>query len=171
MKRIRLLIQSFIFAGAGIHYALRTQRNIRMHLGFAIVAMICCLVFAVTKTETLFIFFSIIGVIAAELFNTAIEAVVDLITAEYHPLAKVAKDVAAGAVMWTALGAFFTGVYVFSDKLFPLKLRHLSDLEHSRDLMSLVGFISFLLLFFAAQVWLYYLNRRKQHAADRHSHF
>ena len=121
------LYQSISVAVEGIMHTLNTQRNMRVHFAVAFLAMILTLVFDLSKLEIVLVFFSIVAVVAAELFNTAIEAVVDLVTDDYHPLAKTAKDVAAAAVLITAVHAVIVGFFVFFDKLFPPKLRSLQD--------------------------------------------
>lgn len=111
-KRIRLW-QSFAFAITGIKTALRTERNMRIHFFVSVLVILCAVFFSISKTEWLFILIAIGGIFSLELINTAIERVVDLITAEYHPLAKQAKDVAAGAVFIYAIMAVIIGIIIF----------------------------------------------------------
>jgi diacylglycerol kinase (ATP) len=121
------LMKSVSHAFEGMMFTLTTQRNMRFHFVVAFVAMVLSLVIDLSKLEIVLVFFSIVMVVAAELFNTAVEAVVDMYTSDYHPLAKTAKDVAAAAVLLTAVHAVIVGFFVFFDKLFPLKLRNLRD--------------------------------------------
>lgn len=100
-------------AGKGILYSIQNERHLRFHL-FAAFAVICCSFFLhVAKIEWLFIIYAIGSVLVAELFNTSVERVVDLAKPEYHPIAGIAKDVAAGAVMVTAIQAIVIGMIVF----------------------------------------------------------
>lgn len=87
-------------------YCIRTQRNFRIELGMAVVALSLSLWL---KTGIAAIVACIVSVLVLEMLNTAIEAVVDLVTEEYHPLARIAKDVAAGAVLVASLGAALIG--------------------------------------------------------------
>src|SRR5687767_12511922 len=95
----RPLVQSFNFAFEGVIHTLATQRNMRIHFAAAAVAMFACVFFGVTRGEFALILFAASFVIAAEMLNTAIEAAIDVATTSFNPLAKVAKDVAAGAVL------------------------------------------------------------------------
>jgi len=111
-KRIHLW-KSFAFAITGIKMALRTERNMRIHLSVSVLVIFCAAFFSISKIEWLFILIAIGGIFSLELINTAIERVVDLITAEYHPLAKQAKDVAAGAVFIYSIMAVIIGIIIF----------------------------------------------------------
>lgn len=97
----------------GIIYAATTQRNIRIQLVLAVIVMILCLFYGLNTTEFLCLLFAVFMVIFAELINTAIETVVDLFVDVYHPNAKIAKDVAAGAVVLAACNALVVGYFIF----------------------------------------------------------
>lgn len=107
------VIKSFIYALEGLKYTIVTQRNMRIHYLVALGVLLVSLYLPMSKLEVLILFVTIILVLFAELINTAVEAVVDLITEDYHPLAKIAKDVAAGAVLLTAGLAVIVGISVF----------------------------------------------------------
>jgi undecaprenol kinase len=111
-KRIRLW-KSFYFAITGIKTAIWTERNMRIHLFASVLVIVCSVFFSINKLEWLFILVAIGGIFSLELMNTAIERVVDLITEEYHPLAKQAKDVAAGAVFIYAITVLIIGIVIF----------------------------------------------------------
>ncbi|TCP53324.1 diacylglycerol kinase [Tumebacillus sp. BK434] len=153
------LLKSFAYAIEGMTLALTTQRNMRIHFVVALGAMILSLVLDLSKLEIVLVFFSIIAVVAAELFNTAIEAVVDLATSDYHPLAKIAKDVAAAAVLLTAVHAVIVGFFVFFDKLFPLRLR---DLDDTGEMAVYVAFIPLGMLVLLLISWRAYSRSKKQ---------
>ncbi|CAH2715437.1 Undecaprenol kinase [Neobacillus rhizosphaerae] len=106
-------ISSFSFAVSGIMTALKTERNMRIHFISSVIVLVLSFYFSITKMEWLFILFVIGGMFALELINTAIERVVDLVTVEYHPLAKQAKDLAAGAVLVYAALAVAIGIVIF----------------------------------------------------------
>ncbi|CEG27903.1 diacylglycerol kinase family protein [Bacillus sp. B-jedd] len=111
------LIKSFGYAIAGIAEAARKERNLRIHLiiGTAVIAL--AFFFSITATEWLFILFAIGGMISLELMNSAIERAVDLSTEEFHPLAKQAKDMAAGAVLVFACLSVIIGLIIFWPRL------------------------------------------------------
>ena len=97
----------------GIIYATTTQSNIKKQLIIAVVVMILSLFYSFTTAEFLCLTFAVFLVIFAEMINTAIETVVDLYTDKYHPKAKIAKDVAAGAVVLMALNAVIVAYFLF----------------------------------------------------------
>lgn len=110
-------MDSFNDAIEGIIYALKTQRNMRIHFLLAITILFFSLFFNLSRFEILILFFTIALVIVAEMINTSIEATIDLITDRYHELAKIAKNVAAGAVLIAAVNAIIVGYIIFFDKL------------------------------------------------------
>lgn len=107
------LPRSFANALAGIAQGVATQRNMRIHVVVAVLAIIACAVLRCTSVEWAIVLVLIGAVIAAELFNTAIEALVDLASPDIHPLAKRAKDVAAGAVLVLAITAVVVGLIIY----------------------------------------------------------
>ncbi len=114
--RSRSLLWSFNYAIAGIVYALRTQRNMRVHFIAAAAVLVGAVLLDVSRLEMVALLFAIGLVLTAELVNTAVEAVVDLVVDRPDPLAKVAKDVAAGGVLISALIAVAVGYVVFFDR-------------------------------------------------------
>ena len=97
----------------GIIYAATTQRNIKIQLVLAVIVMVLCLFYGLNTTEFLCLVFAVFMVIFAEMINTAIETVVDLFVDVYHPKAKIAKDVAAGAVVLATCNALIVGYFIF----------------------------------------------------------
>lgn len=118
--KIKKFTESFNHAIEGIIYTIRTQRNMKIHMVIAILVLFFSLFFDLTKTEMLILFFTITLVIVLEMVNTAIEATIDVLANYYHPLAKIAKNVAAGAVLIAALNAMVVGYLIFLDKLRPI---------------------------------------------------
>lgn len=110
-------VRAFRFALAGVSYLFRTQRNARIHvvIGSAAVAMAAWL--GVSRTEWAVLVLTIAAVLILEGLNTAIEAAVDLASPRYHPLAKVAKDVAAGMVLVAAVAAVAVGLLILGPPL------------------------------------------------------
>jgi diacylglycerol kinase (ATP) len=115
--RSRSLLWSFNYAIEGIVYALRTQRNMRIHVAAAIVVLVASLFFEIGRLEFVAVCFAIAFVLVTELANTALEATVDVATEGFDPIAKIAKDVAAGAVLIAALNALIVGYVVFFARL------------------------------------------------------
>lgn len=113
-------IAGFGYAFSGVWHALRTQRNMRVHLALGCLVIIAGLLFHISTVEFALLFIAIMLVFMAEMFNTVSEICIDLSTPEYHPQAKIAKDVAAGAVLLNAILAIFIGLCVFVPHLWPL---------------------------------------------------
>ena len=121
-KGLKRFVKSFSFALEGLKYAFKYEQNILAHTLATILVISLGFVFHISYTEWLIIFLIIGLVIATELINTSIEAVVDLITKEKNPLAKVAKDTAAAAVMVFALIAVVLGLMIFVPKIIEIFL-------------------------------------------------
>ena len=119
-KGIKRFVKSFGYAVEGLKYAFKYEQNILAHTLATILVIIMGFVFNISFTEWLILLLIIGLVIATELINTSIEAVVDLITLEKHPVAKVAKDTAAAAVMVFAFIAVLIGVIIFVPKILAL---------------------------------------------------
>lgn len=113
-------VASFGYAFQGLWYALRTQRNMRVHLVVALIVVIAGLLLRLSTLEFALLAIVIAGVMVAEMFNTVCEACVDLAQPEYHPLARIAKDVAAGAVLLSAILAVVVGILVLGPHLLML---------------------------------------------------
>ncbi len=111
------LLHSFRYAFAGLWYTLRSQRNARIHLLVVIAVTATGLWLRLDTTHWAVLILTIALVFFAEMVNTVAEAVVDLITTEYRPLARIAKDVAAGAVLVTAIAAVFVGLLILGPPL------------------------------------------------------
>lgn len=116
MKR-RSIIDSFNYAVSGIIIALKTEKNMRIHYIIALLVILLSLFFDFSRGEFLLLLFAISLVVVSEMFNTALERVVDLITEEYHPLGRLVKDVAAGAVLIAAINSLVVGYLLFFDRL------------------------------------------------------
>lgn len=110
------LLKSFSFACQGILEAVRTERNIKIHFALTAIVVFFGWYFSLNGMEWLFILAAIAGTITLELVNSAIERVVDLITDQIHPLAKQAKDIAAGAVFIYAIFSIIVGLIIFLPK-------------------------------------------------------
>lgn len=117
----RHFFQSLCYALVGLKTAYKEERNLRFHVSAITLVVIMGLVFQVAVSEWLWLCLSIFLVIASEIWNSAIENVVDLATNyKRHPLAKKAKDMAAGAVLVAAIFSVVTGLLIFGPKIWQL---------------------------------------------------
>ena len=121
MKNKKLL-QSFGNVFWGIIAAFRSERNLYLHLAGTVAVLLASFYFKLEKLEFLFVILAIFLMFITEMFNTAVEAVVDLKTKEFHPLARFAKNIAAGAVLFAALFALVVAYVVFAEKISMLCL-------------------------------------------------
>ena len=106
----------------GIIYTIKTQRNIKIQSSIAIIAILCGFLFNLTNTEWVILTITIFLVLITELFNTAIETVVDMYTEEYNEKAKIAKDVSSGAVLMMSICSVCIGLILFVPKIIKLFL-------------------------------------------------
>jgi len=111
------ILRSFNYAFEGVIHVLRTQRNMRIHFAIAASVLMLAFIYDVTRLELIALMISIAFVLIAEMVNTAVEATIDLSTPSFDPLAKIAKDIAAGAVLIAAANAVAVGYLVLADRL------------------------------------------------------
>ncbi|MDX6427581.1 MAG: diacylglycerol kinase, partial [Gaiellaceae bacterium] len=117
VRRSPTVFDSFNNATEGIIHVLRTQRNMRIHFAVAFFVIVAALIVNVTKLELIALCISITFVLIAEMLNTGIEAGIDIATTSFDPMAKIAKDIAAGAVLIASINALIVGYFVFSGKV------------------------------------------------------
>ena len=117
---LRRRAASFGHAFRGVGAALRSELHLQFHAVATVAVVGGGLYFRLSGTEWALVALAVAGVWAAELFNTAIETLTNLVSPEYHPLAGKTKDVAAGAVLLAALGALVVGALVFGPKIWSL---------------------------------------------------
>ena len=106
--------RSFNFAGRGVYLFIKTTHNAWIHIALAIIGIILGFYLQIERYDWILLIIIIGFVLAAEAFNTAIEIDIDLTSPEYHPYARDTKDVAAGAVLISAITAFIVGILIFS---------------------------------------------------------
>ena len=111
------LLESFNFAIEGIVHVLRTHRNMRLHFAAAIVILVAAVWVGVTRFELIALMLAIAFVLVAEMINSAVEQAIDVATTSFDPLAKLAKDIAAGAVLIASINAVAVGYLVFSGQV------------------------------------------------------
>ena len=112
-RGFKRFFKSFTYSIDGLKYAYKAEQSLTIHCFAVLVVVLLGLYFKITQFEWLFCFILFGLVMATELVNTALEAVVDLTCPEYHPLAKIAKDTASAAVFVFAIVAFISGLIIF----------------------------------------------------------
>ena len=136
-KHQKTLSQSFNYAVEGLTHALKTQRNMKIHFAAAFAVLVIALFLRVSRLEIIALLFAIAFVIAAELFNTAIEVTVDLAVGDNEQeLARIAKDVAAAGVLVAAATSVFVGFLVFFKRANPATLRLVTAISQSPEYLS-----------------------------------
>ncbi|MBI4974753.1 MAG: diacylglycerol kinase [Candidatus Omnitrophica bacterium] len=110
-------VESFNAAIEGFIYVLKTQTNMRVHFLSALLILLLAIYLNFTSSELLILCITITLVLAAEMINTAVELVVDIVKSEFHPIARVIKDIGAGAVLLASINAVIAGYLLFSKKI------------------------------------------------------
>jgi diacylglycerol kinase (ATP) len=116
-RRAPSILESFNYAFEGVIHVLRTQRNMRIHFLIAVVVLAAAVVVGVTRFELIALLLAIAFVLIAEMINTAIEHTIDVATTSFDPMAKLAKDIAAGAVLIASVNAVGIGYLVFAHRV------------------------------------------------------
>src|SRR3954470_22014938 len=142
-RRAPSLIESFNYAFEGIIHVLRTQRNMRIHFAVALAVLIAGLAGDVARLELVALLLAIAFVLIAEMLNTALEAAIDVATTSFDPMAKLAKDIAAGAVLIATINALAIGYLVFSGEVSD---RTGSVLDRIRDAPAKITLIALVLV-------------------------
>jgi diacylglycerol kinase (ATP) len=153
MRRAPTLLDSFNFAFEGIIHVLRTQRNLRIHFAIAVGVLITALIVDVTKIELIALLLSVTFVLIAEMLNTAVEAAIDIATTSFDPMAKLAKDIAAGAVLIAAINALAVGYIVFSGKVADRSANLLDRLRHEPAELTLVALVLTIIIVIATKAY------------------
>jgi len=153
MRRAPTILDSFNFAFEGIIHVLRTQRNLRIHFAIAFGVLILALIVDVTKMELIALLISVTFVLIAEMLNTAVEAAIDIATTSFDPMAKLAKDIAAGAVLIAAINAIAVGYIVFSGKVADRSANLLDRLRHEPAELTLVALVLTIIIVIATKAY------------------
>ena len=140
-RRPPSIVESFNFALEGIIHVLRTQRNMRIHFLAALLVLIAALWSGVDKLELIALLLSISFVLIAEMINTAVEASVDVATTSFDPLAKLAKDIVAGAVLIATVNAVAVGYLVFSGQVAERSSNFLDRLSNAPAEVTLIALV------------------------------
>jgi len=150
-RRAPSLIESFNYAFEGIIHVLRTQRNMRIHFGVAIVVLIAGLAVDVSRLELIALLLAIAFVLIAEMLNTALEAAIDVATTSFDPMAKLAKDIAAGAVLIATVNAIAIGYLVFSGQVANRSERVLDKLRDAPAKLTLISLVIVIIVVIATK--------------------
>jgi diacylglycerol kinase (ATP) len=145
-RRPPSLLESFNFAFEGVIHVLRTQRNLRIHFAIAAAVLIAAVSVGVDKLELMALLIAISFVLIAEMLNTALEAGIDVATTSFDPLAKLAKDIAAGAVLIATVNAVAVGYLVFSDKIVNHSSRLIVRLRDAPSELTLIALVLTIIL-------------------------
>jgi len=140
-RRPPSILESFNVAFEGIIHVLRTQRNMRIHFLIAVAVLVAALAVDVSKIELIVLLLAIAFVLIAEMINTAVEAAVDIASTSFDPMAKLAKDIAAGAVLIAAVNAVAVGYLVFSGSVADRSNRFLDRLSNAPAELTVVALV------------------------------
>jgi diacylglycerol kinase (ATP) len=147
------LVTSFNYAFEGIIYVVRTQRNMRVHFAGALLVLPLGVALGVTRFELLALLLSVSFVLIAEMLNTALEKAIDVATNSFDPLARTAKDVAAGAVLVAAVNATFVGYLVFAERLRDPSRRAIDSVKGSPVHLSVIALAVVIMLVIALKAF------------------
>jgi diacylglycerol kinase (ATP) len=151
--RATSLLDSFNYAFEGLVHVLRTQRNMRVHFAVAVVVLVVALWVGVSKIELIALIISITFVLVAEMINTAIEGAIDVATTSFDPMAKLAKDIAAGAVLLATLNALAVGYLVFSGKVADRSARLLDRVRDAPAELTIVALAITVIVVISLKAW------------------
>jgi diacylglycerol kinase (ATP) len=152
-RRSVSLIESFNFAIEGIIHVLRTHRNMRIHFVAAFVVLVAALWAGVGRIELIALLLSITFVLVAEMVNSAIEAATDVATTAFDPLAKLAKDIAAGAVLIAAINAVVVAYLVFSHEIGRSTSSFLERIRDAPAEITIIALVLTVLIVIATKAW------------------
>jgi len=147
------IIESFNFAIEGVVHVLRTQRNMRIHFAIAVAVLIVAVAAGVSRLELIALLLSITFVLVAEMINTAIEGTIDAATTSFDPMAKLAKDIAAGAVLIASVNAVAIGYLVFAGKAADKSARVLDRLRNAPAEITLIALVLTVIIVIATKAW------------------
>ena len=151
--RAPTLIDSFNYAFEGIIHVLRTQRNLRIHFAIAIAVIAAAAALGVDRLELISLLLAIAFVLVAEMVNSAIEGAIDVSTTSFDPNAKLAKDVAAGAVLISTITALAVGYLIFAHAAAHRTAHFLDRVRDAPAEITLVALVLVSLIVIATKAW------------------
>src|SRR6059058_6014377 len=147
------IFESFNYAIEGVIHVLRTQRNMRIHFGIAVAVLITAAAVGVSKIELIVLLLAITFVLVAEMINTAVEGTIDAATTSFDPMAKLAKDIAAGAVLIASVNAIAVGYLVFAGKAADKTARVIDKIRDAPAELTLIALVLTVILVIATKAW------------------
>jgi diacylglycerol kinase (ATP) len=153
MKPRSSILESFNFAIEGVIHVLRTQRNMRIHFALAVAVLIVAAAVGVSKLELIALLLSIAFVLVAEMINTAVEGAIDAATTAFDPMAKLAKDIASGAVLIASVNAVAVGYLVFAGKAADKSARVLDRLRDAPAQITVIALVVTVIVVIATKAW------------------
>jgi diacylglycerol kinase (ATP) len=147
------VMESFNFAIEGVIHVLRTQRNMRLHFAAAVAVIVVAVAVGVSKIELSLLLVSIAFVLVAEMINTAVEGAIDAATTSFDPMAKLAKDIAAGAVLIASVNAVAVGYLVFAGKAADKTAEVLDRVRSAPAQITLVALVLTVIIVIATKAW------------------
>jgi diacylglycerol kinase (ATP) len=147
------LIESFNYAIEGVVHVLRTQRNMRIHFAIAVAVLATAAALGVSKLELIALLLAIAFVLIAEMINSAIEGAIDVATTSFDPMAKLAKDIAAGAVLIAAVNAVAIGYLVFAGKAADRTARVLDRLRDAPAEITVIALVITVIIVIVTKAW------------------
>jgi diacylglycerol kinase (ATP) len=152
-RRAPSVLDSFNYAFEGVIHVLRTQRNMRIHFAIAAAVLIAALALGVDRVELIALLIAISFVLIAEMINSALEAGIDVATTSFDPLAKLAKDIAAGAVLIATVNAVAVGYLVFSEQIVDRSSRLIDRLRDAPAELTLVALVLTIIVVIATKAY------------------
>ena len=149
--RMPLILQSFNYAFEGLIHVLRRERNMRIHFAIATAVLVLAFLSDIGRFELIALMIAIAFVLIAEMVNTAVEATIDLATTSFDPLGKLAKDIAAGAVLIASANAVVVGYLVFAESLTDPSTRLVDRLRDAPLELTLIALVLTLFVVIAAK--------------------
>jgi len=153
MRHRPSVIESFNFAIEGVVHVLRTQRNMRIHFAVAVAVLVIAVAVGVSRLELIALLLSIAFVLVAEMINTAVEGAIDAATTSFDPMAKLAKDIAAGAVLIASVNAVAVGYLVFAGKAADKSSTVLDKIRDAPAELTLIALVVTVIIVIATKAW------------------
>jgi diacylglycerol kinase (ATP) len=147
------IFESFNYAIEGVVHVLRTQRNMRIHFGIAVAVLATAGAVGVSKIELIALLLAIAFVLIAEMINSALEGAIDVATTSFDPMAKLAKDIAAGAVLIASVNAVAIGYLVFAGKAADKTARVLDRLRDAPAEITVIALVLTVIVVIATKAW------------------
>jgi diacylglycerol kinase (ATP) len=147
------VLESFNNSIEGVVHVLRTQRNMRIHFAIAVAVLAVAAAVGVSKLELIALLLAIAFVLVAEMINTAVESAIDVSTTAFDPMAKLAKDIAAGAVLIASVNAVAIGYLVFAGKAADKTARVLDRIRDAPAEITVIALVLTVIIVIVTKAW------------------